>query len=69
MKKNKDHRACFGGRAGDSAHHLHFLQLGRVSKRHVRGRWKKALKNSVLWNLHGGKAIKTYCHKGEAYMS
>ena len=60
MKKNKGDRACFSGRAADSAHHLHFLQLGRLSKWHVRGRWKTALKNSILWNLHGGKAIKTY---------
>ena len=29
--------------------------LGRGSKRHAGhagGRWKKALKNTVLWNLH-----------------
>ena len=38
MKKNKGHSACFCCRAADSAHHLHFLQLGRVSERHVRGR-------------------------------
>ena len=43
MKKNKGRRACFFGSAADSAHHLNFLQLGRVSKRHVRGWWKKAL--------------------------
>ena len=59
MKKNKGHHACFCSRAVDSVHHLCFLQLGRVSKRHVRGRWKKALKNSILWNLHRGKVIRT----------
>ena len=64
MKKKKGHRACFCSRAEDSAHHLHFLRffeggLGRVSKRHVRGRLKKALKNSISWNLHRDKAIRT----------
>ena len=34
---------AFFGTAADSAHHLNFLQLGRVSKGHVRGWWKKAL--------------------------
>ena len=29
MKKNKGHRACFGGRAAESAHHLHFLRFLR----------------------------------------
>ena len=38
MNKNKGHRACFCGRAADSA---------------------KALKNSISWNLHGDKAIRT----------
>ena len=33
----------FFGTAADSAHNLNFLQLGQVSKRHVRGWWKKAL--------------------------
>ena len=40
--------------------------LGRVSKRHVRGRLKKALKNSILWNLHRDEAVTTYCDKDEA---
>ena len=43
--------------------------LGQVSKRHVRGRLKKALKNSILWNLHQDEAVRTYCDKDEAYMS
>ena len=29
MNKNKGHRACFCGRAADSAHHLHFLRILR----------------------------------------
>ena len=40
--------------------------LGQVSKRHVRGRLKKALKNSILWNLHQDEAVRTYCDKDEA---
>ena len=43
--------------------------LGQVSKRHVRGRLKKALKNSILLNLHQDEAVRTYCDKDEAYMS
>ena len=44
--------------------------LGRVSKRHVRGRWKKAMKNSILWNLtkltqlgHSVIKMKLKCHE------
>ena len=37
--------------------------LGRVSKRHGRGRWKKASKNRKIrfskWNLHRDKVIRT----------
>ena len=40
--------------------------LGQVSKRHVRGRLKKALKDSILWNLHQDEAVRTYCDKDEA---
>ena len=61
------------GRAADSAHHLHFLRILREDwgehlrgRWHVRGRWKKAFKNSILWNLHRGKAIRTQCDKDEA---
>ena len=44
--------------------------LGQVSKRNVRGRLKKALKNSILWNLHQqDEAVRTYCDKDEAYVS
>ena len=55
------------GRAADSAHHLHFLRILREDwGEHLRGRWKKAFKNSILWNLHRGKAIRTQCDKDEA---
>ena len=40
--------------------------LGRVSKRHARGRLKKALKYSILWNLHRNEVVRTYCDKDEA---
>ena len=43
MKKIRVAVLVFFGTAADSAHHLNFLQLERVSKRHVRGWWKKAL--------------------------
>ena len=39
--------------------------MGRVSKRHARGRLKKALKNSISWNLHRDKAIRTQRDKDE----
>ena len=44
----------FCGRAAESAHQMHFLEmgLGRVSKWCVCERGKKALKNQFLQNLH-----------------
>ena len=75
MKKNKGNRACFCGRACRSCAPPTFLTifeggLGRVSKRHVRGRWKKAMKISILWNLtqltqlgHSVTKMKLKCHE------
>ena len=42
MTKNKGHHSRFCERAADSAHHVHFLQLGQVSNRlvYVEGRRK-----------------------------
>ena len=50
------YRACFCCRTADSLHHLHIL-----SRRNVRGRYKKELKNLILRNLRRGKAISTQC--------
>ena len=45
---------CFCVKAAESAHYQHSLRFlsedGRLSKRHVCGSWKKALKNTILWN-------------------
>ena len=59
MKKNKGNRACFCCCPPPAFLAIFEGGLGRVLKRHVRGRWKKALKNSTLWNLPRDKAIRT----------
>ena len=39
---------------------------GQFQSGTLRGRWKKALKNSILWNLHRDEAIRTQCDKDES---
>ena len=41
-------------------------ELGRVSKWHVCGRRKKALKNPFLQNLHRDITVRTQCDKDGA---
>ena len=55
----------FCGRTAESAHQIHFLEmgLGRVSKWHICERGKKALKNQFLHNLHRDITVRTQFDK------
>ena len=66
--KRGGQRTRFCGRAAESAHQMHFLEmgLGRVSKWHVCERVKKALKNQFLQNLHRDITVRTQCDKDGA---
>ena len=66
--KSGGQRTRFCGRAAESAHQMHFLEmgLGRFSKWHVCERAKKALKNQFLQNLHRDITVRTQCDKDGA---
>ena len=68
--KNGGHRTRFCDRATESEHQMYFLRflrgLGRVSKWHVCGRGKKALKNPFLQHIHRDITVNTQCDKDGA---